>query len=115
MAALTIQDLTVAGVTVALAAASAGGDTIAPTDDRMLILHVNNASGGSLNVIVDDPTSTSPSGATAFNPDTTYAVAAGARMLFLLDPRRFKNAGTGLIAITYSGVTTLTVGVHRVP
>jgi hypothetical protein len=114
MAALTIQTVATAGVVPTYTAAAGGGDTFAPTSPEKHMLHVKNG-GGSINVVIDDPTSTDPGSATAFNPDTTIAVANGSEKMILVDPARFKNTSTGNVAITYSGVTSVTVGVFLVP
>lgn len=117
MANLTILDITQAGALHTTTAAAGGGDTLTPTasDYRNLILFVNNGGASPITVTIDDPTSTSPTSATAFNPDQAVTVANATAQLILIDVRRTKNTGTGLISITYSAVTSVTVGAYRVP
>ncbi|MGH7206838.1 MAG: hypothetical protein ACREI2_11585 [Nitrospiraceae bacterium] len=115
MAALTIQEIVVGGAVPTYAAAAAGGDTFAPTAQQPHVLHVKNGGAGSINVVVDDPNSVNPGSATAFDPDVTVAVAAGAEKMIRLGYTRFRNTGTGAVSITYSGVTTVTVAVFVMP
>lgn len=117
MANLTINDITQAGTLASTSAAAGGGDTLTPTpgDYRNLILYVNNGGGASITVTIDDPTSTSPVGATTWNPDQGISVTNATAKYILIDVRRTLNTGTGLISITYSGVTSVTVGAYRVP
>lgn len=110
MAALAATQITQAGVSGALAAASAGGDTCPIGDD--VFLRFNNASGGSLTVTIDDPNSPAPPGATAFNPDDAIVVGAGLSVIVGPINNRFAQS-SGLANITYSGVTSLTVGAFR--
>jgi hypothetical protein len=117
MAALTINDLVQTGTLHTTAAAAGGGDTIAPAagDSRQFALFVNNGGGSPITVTIDDPNTTSPVGATAFNPDQAVTVANATARWILIDTKRVLNSGTGLISITYSGVTTVTVAVYRLP
>jgi hypothetical protein len=117
VADLAVTQLALPGVVPTFVAATGGGDTITPTagDSRLLALWVKNGGGSSITVTVDDPTSGSPGAATAFNPDTATTVPNGSERLIPLDPGRFRNPANGQIAITYSGVTTVTVGVVRLP
>jgi hypothetical protein len=108
MAVLTLYDADPATGTVlpALTAAAAGGDSVA--NDGRTALEVLNGSGGSLTVTV-----------AAVNPCNfgvvhaqAFPIAAGERRL--LGPFRVDRFGTNL-AITYSGVTSLTIAARRVP
>lgn len=111
MAVLTIQEVTVAGINPSYAAAAGGGDTFAPTSPEPHILHVKNGGGGSITVTIDDPTSASPGAATQFNPDAAVTVTNGQERMIEIDPGRFVNTSTGNVSITYSGVSSVTVGV----
>lgn len=111
MAQLTLQVIPAAGLAPATVAASVGGDTVAPTsniDDRCM-LQVTNGGGSSINVTINDPGVTG-----AGNPGTAtpIAVAAAATKLIALPPGAI-NTATGLISISYSGVTTVTVAALR--
>lgn len=111
MATLAKQTILPAGLTPAYAAAGAGGDKC--TAGPAVFLHVKNGGGAPITVTVDDPTSVSPSGAQAFNPDLSVVVTnAQERMIGPLTDR-FTNPTDGLVAWTYSGVTTVTVGVFQ--
>lgn len=110
MATLTTAQVTPTGTVDTLVAAAVGGDKCAPgTPDAPVWIEVLNGSGGSINVTVDSVT-LSNYGADA---DLVVAVAAGVRKkIGPLHAQRF--AGTdGLVAITYSAVTTVTVGAFR--
>ncbi len=108
MAALTTAQITQAGTTLTAAAAAGGGDTVIPGDNTFL--YVKNAGVGSIDVTVDDPVTPSPTAATTFNPDAKITVAAGAEKLIgPLRASRFANPSTGLVNVTYSGVTSVTV------
>lgn len=117
MANLTINDITQAGTQITTSAAAGGGDTLTPTvgDYRNLILYVNNGGGAPITVTIDDPTSLTPTAATQFNPDQAVSVTNGTIKAILIDVRRTLNTGTGLISITYSAVTSVTVAAFRVP
>lgn len=108
MANLVTQQITPAGLAPTYAAAAAGGDKIAPGPN--VFLHVKNTGGSPATVTVDDPNSVGPSGAAQYNPDLSVSVPAttGDRMIGPLGSR-FQASTDGLVAITYSGVTGVTV------
>lgn len=106
MATLAPQAVLVTGLNVSLAAASAGGDACNPDD--LVLLYVNNASGGSINVTVVTP-------GTVYGqavPDVVVAVPAGAFRIIDL-PAPLADPITGLVSWTYSAVTSVTVGLIR--
>jgi hypothetical protein len=103
MATLTFVQPTIAGTNPAFAAAAGGGDKVPPNDRGYL--HVKNGSGGSITVTVVVPGNGKYGQA---NPDVAVAVPAAAERL--IGPLPADLAGTdGLVDITYSGVTSLTV------
>jgi hypothetical protein len=111
MALLTLQTMTATGLVPATVSAAVGGDTVAlasATDDRSF-LEVINGSASPIMVTLADPGST-PAGNTTTAP--ANSVAAGATKLFPLLPA-LVNPSTGLINITYSAVTTVTVAAIR--
>lgn len=111
MAVLTVQDCSVAGITPAPVAAAGGGDQV--PNNGNVVLEIINGSGGAITVTVDDPGTPTPVGASAFNPDVATSIPAGQRRLFgPYPPWRFNDAN-GRLSLTYSGVTSLTVGVYR--
>lgn len=104
MATLTTQSATaIGGRTITYAAATAGGDKVAPGSNVYLI--VKNASAASINVTLDTT-------GVAFNgvaiPDTVIAVAAGADAIIPITAD-YRNTTDGLAAIAYSAVATVTV------
>lgn len=105
MALLATTAATLAGANPAFAAAAAGGDTMQYQPNSFL--HVRNASGGSITVTVVVP------GNTEFGvaqPDPTVAVPAGADRIIRLS-QGLVDPATGLISVTYSAVTSVTVAV----
>ena len=108
MAALTTQHVNHAGVTPSYASCAGGGDTFTPGDRVML--HVKNGSGGSLTVTVATPGSVDGDLAVT---DLAVAVGAGAeKMIGPFPAQHFADpALSGAAAISYSGVTTLTIAV----
>lgn len=104
MALLAPQQIQITGPAITLAAAAGGGDTVAPND--RLFLWVKNASGSPITVTVVVP-------GTYFGqalPDVAVSVPAttGERMIGPLDSR-LADPSTGVISITYSAVTSVTV------
>lgn len=112
MAALTIQNIAAAGAVVSTTAAAGGGDTVQPpagaADDRCF-LQVTNGGGSSINVTIADPGFTPASNA---GSPTVVAVAASATKLIALPPGAV-NPANGLISISYSAVTSVTVAALR--
>lgn len=109
MALISPQQLAITGTTPTFAAATAGGDTVTP--DERAFLRVKNASAGAITVTVVVPGTTygQANPDVAVNvPATTGDVLIGPLVPALADP------ATGLISITYSGVTSLTVAVVKV-
>lgn len=103
MALLAKQTVTDAGVEIAYTAASAGGDT-AKFDDAST-LRVKNGGGSSINVTISDPGAT-PAGNTGTS--RVVAVAAGKEKT-IKAKRSLNNPSTGVAAISYSAVTSVTV------
>jgi hypothetical protein len=104
MATLTAQSVSVTGTDVTMAAASAGGDKVAAG----CVLHVRNGSGSSINVTILTPGNDKYGLA---RPDIVKAVGAGVQTAFRLDQYDLADpADSYLISITYSAVTTVTVG-----
>lgn len=113
MAVLTVQDLNLAGIAPAYVAAAAGGDTFKPRGGRAAIIHVKNGGAGAITATVNDPTSVAPASAATFDPDVAVSVPAGGERVITLSPiDRFTDVN-GDVAVAYSGVTTVTVGVFR--
>lgn len=102
--------------TVAVAA-NAGGDSVVLSGST-LVIRVINASGGSINVTLASEVNPSfPGGTQGADIDPVMAVAAGASRSFRIpssDFARFADPTTGLLDLTYSGVTSLTVEAYAI-
>jgi hypothetical protein len=117
MAALSVQQVGVAGLTPAYTAAGAGGDTIPQSSDGRRFLHVKNGGGGSINVTITKQVASVrvPGVASALAiSDMVVAVGAGAEKMIGPFSDAYRD-GNGNVAITYSGVTTVTVAAIEVP
>lgn len=106
MATLSYIQAKTSGVAAAAqAAASVGGDKVAPNDRGMLVFRNGDASSKTVTMAVPGNTKYGLA-----NPDATFVVPAGATAYIgpltadLGDP-----ADTNLIAFTYSAVTSCTV------
>ena len=112
MALIAPQLLVETGVAPSFAAATGGGDTCAPGDKTFLV--VKNGGGAPITVTLAAFPDTAPWGAAI--PDPTVSVpAAGERWIGPLRGSSYANASTGLVGISYSGVTSVTVGVFTIP
>jgi hypothetical protein len=111
VAALTTNVVPTAGLRFdnLLVAAAGGGDT-AETGAGVFLV-VKNASGSSITVTVATPETFDGDLTLA---DRTVSVAATTGQSFIPLTSRYRDPTTGVAAITYSGVTTVTVGVFRV-
>lgn len=106
MAVLTVTTITRAGVDAPVAAA-AGGDVFTNTGREFV--EVANAAGASITVTVAttiDGTSVTPISVTV--PATT-----GRRKIGPFPPGTYNNSA-GQVALTYSAVTSVTVGVYTI-
>jgi hypothetical protein len=110
MATLATQAINRAGLVPTLVAAAAGGDKFTPDNNTLLM--VKNSSGAPITVTIATP----GTNAIGLNiDDVVVSVAAGAEKLIGPFPANyFANPADGLAAVTYSGVTTLTVGALQV-
>ena len=106
MADLTVTNIEAAGTAVSLAAAAGGGDSFAGTGKEVLI--VANGSGSPINVTI--ATHKTVNGLDV--PDRVVAVAAGARK-YIPVGKEHVDSSDGNVDISYSDVTTVTVGVIR--
>lgn len=109
MATLTVVNASIAGVDMTGAACAGGGDQWANSGQE--ILQFVNGSGGSINVTVATQATVDGMGLS----ENVVAVGAGAtKTIGPFPPGRY-NDGSGYAQITYSGVTSLTVKVLKVP
>jgi len=110
MALLASQNISRAGLASAYAAASAGGDTFAPSS--LTLLHVKNGSAGALTVTIVTPRNDAYGNAIADN--AISVPAAGERMIGPFPAESYADPTTGLGNISYSGTTSLTIGAFQV-
>lgn len=102
MAVLNYNASSHLGVALPFVAASAGGDTIAPAPNGVLLVRNGDTTATTVTVVV-------PGDAYGqARPDYTFSVAAGATAAFGPLPRDLVNTD-GLVALTYSKVVSLTV------
>jgi hypothetical protein len=108
MATLAVQSVSSSGLTPAYVAAAGGGDKVVPGAGSYI--HVKNGDATATVVTLVTP-GTVESLAVA---DRTVSVAAGAEALIAVG-NVYKNPTDGLASITYSKVTSLTIGSFRAP
>ncbi len=110
MALLAVQSITRAGLAAAYAAAAGGGDTFLP--DGRTFLHCKNASGGAITVTIVTPR-TDPYGNAIADNTVSVPATTGDRMIGPFPAEAYADPTTGLANVTYSGVTSFTVGVFQ--
>lgn len=110
MAALATQTIVPGGVAPSYAAAAGGGDTFTP--DKDTFLHVKNGGGSPITVTIAVPGNTRYGVATS---DVAVSVTnAQERMIGPFPAEAFGDSAlSGAAAITYSAVTSVTVGVFK--
>ena len=109
MAALTVQQITLAGITPSFAAA-ASSDTAAVAPGAVYFGETKNA-GGSPNTLTITDAGITPGGSSATSPTVSVPATTGDKMYFL--PVSFANS-SGNITLANSFTTSVTVGVFRV-
>jgi hypothetical protein len=112
MAALTVNTMPRLGIdnTTGFVTAAGGGDTIAGAGSGGVYLHVKNTNAATRDVTIADPRSTDIGLA---HPDTVVTVAATTGDVCIPIYPQYVNPVTGLVDITYSAVTNLTVKAVR--
>jgi hypothetical protein len=112
MATLVAQTVTRAGIVPTYTAAAGGGDAAPCGADFFLV--VINGGGSSITVTLAIPAGASGFGQVAYTSTVVTVVNATTRFIGPLQPQLYQDPTTGLCTITYSGVTTVTVGVFNV-
>lgn len=107
MALLVAQTITRSGLNPAYAAAAGGGDTFANTGTEYI--HIKNGDASSINVTFVT-TATADGLATA---DRVVAVPGNGERIIGPFPKATYNDEDGILSITYSAVTSVTVGVFK--
>lgn len=115
MALLTAQNIAQTGLTATFSAVNSS-DTVAQPTDQRLFLEVLNGGGGSINVTIPAQTTTIQNGmgGTVTISDMVVAVGAGVRKHIGPFPPAYVNS-SGLVTINYSGTTTVTAAVIKLP
>lgn len=91
------------------------GNYIVPDGD--VVLRITNGSASSITFTLDDPTTPTPEGAGAINPDAVFTIAASAVRYVVLNARRrrrFTNPTNGRISWTVVTAAT-TVLIEVIP
>ena len=104
MAALTVREANLAGISLgAMTAAAVGGDTF--VNNGLVILVINNPTGAGITITADAPGVPTLEGALAFNPDVSKVIAAGAlRDIWGPFPAWRFNDSQSRVALTYTAV-----------
>jgi len=111
MATFTTQTVTEAGLNAPTYTAAAGGGDVVNNRLGDVILHIKNGSGGNITVTVaaQDTAASNPSFGALTKANASVEITAGGDgFIGPFRPTAFNNS-SNQIAITYSGVTTLTV------
>ena len=95
----------------ALVAAAGGGDAMAVGSGMFLC--VNNGGGSSITVTLVVPAARTFEPNVAITSPVITVVNATKRWIGPIDAQTFMDPVTGLCTITYSGVTTVTVGAFQ--
>lgn len=112
MAALTTQNVNNAtGLQQAPVAAAGGGDTFTPGDRTWL--EVTNGGGSPITVTLGTFPDTAEWGG-AIADHVVTVTNATTKKIGPLVGSRYANPATGIGSITYSGVTSVTVGVYAI-
>ncbi len=112
MADLTTNSFSGGVITQTLVSAAVGGDNIVAYSGKEFLV-VANGSGGSINVTINSQEVCNQGS----DHDLVIAVAAGATRIIKppAPASRWIDTADGKAKITYSGVTSLTVGVFKWP
>lgn len=109
MATLTTQNISTAGIIPTYQAAAGGGDAMVA--DATSFFHVKNGAGASMTVTIVTPATVD---ATALAvADQVIAIGATSEKMISVPAELYRDPTTGLAAITYSSVTTVTVAAIR--
>lgn len=118
MATLSRQTLGEDGLTATYSAAAGGGDQ-ADNSDGKTFLHIKNGGGGSVTVTVAEQVSGTtvedPSLGKLTKASATKVIGAGAEAFFGPFKKLGFNDTNGMIQITYTGVTSLTIAALKLP
>jgi len=110
MATLTPQEIVLTGITPTLVAAEAGGDEF--VNSGRDFIHIKNGDASSMDVTINSQTPCDQ----GVDHDVVVAVPAstGEKFIGPFPKDRFNDAA-GKVQITYSAVTSVTIGIVRLP
>lgn len=116
MAVLSVTDITESGALDGAAAAAGGGDSFANDDQERTFLLVINGGGSPITVTITPAVAsgTLPGFGTVSKAAGGGSVSNGTRRYFGPFPAAYNDAN-GRVAVTYSGVTSVTVAALRCP
>lgn len=107
MALLSVQQATLSGTPVTYQAAAAGGDTFSPGSSDSVALRVKNGGASAMTASIQFPGQT-PYGVN--NPARqSSSIPAGTEVVIGPIPQSAIDTSTGLVSVTYSGVSSVTV------
>lgn len=109
MATLTVQTVSLTGLSASYTAAATAGDEFA--NDGRTVLYVLNADSAATTVTVASVTSCNY----GFDHDTVVSVPAGSEIFIGPFNRARFNAADGNVDVTYSSIADLTVAAISVP
>lgn len=110
MATLTVQEIVIGGITPSFAAAAGGGDQF--LNNGRCFFEAKNGSGGAITVTF--VTSATIAGYALADATVSVGATTGDKMAGPFPPDLF-NDSSNYVQVTYSGVTSLTVGAFRLP
>lgn len=111
MAAISVQTAALGGTQISTSSAAGGGDTF--VNNGKTLYQVTNG-GGSPITVTFTATGSLPGGASVANV-SAVSVTNGTTKLFGPFPEQFFNNASGAVAVSYSGVTTVTVAAISLP
>jgi len=109
MAEITVQEIAITGLEETFVSAAGGGDTF--KNDGRTFFHAKNGSGADQTLTFTTPGKIH---GVAIADPTVVVTAGEERLIGPFDPSIFNNA-SGLVAVSYSAVTSLTVSAVRLP
>lgn len=113
MAALSVITAAPGGTAFTTASAAGGGDTF--VNNGKTLFYANNGSGGSITITFTAQNTVTIDGQALSLSNLAVAVGAGAAKVIGPFPQQIFNNSSGAVAVTYSGVSSLTVAPISMP
>lgn len=110
MAILSVQRILKTGLAPSLASAAGGGDSFPAAGDGRELLEVVNGDGSAIDVTIPSQSACGDFGVSNAAHDLVVEVPGGERRLIRVPPTGYRDAN-GRVQITYSAVTSVSVGV----